>query len=144
LNNICEVLDRASKNYRERSSKFTGPAQWIDRKRVLKPDELQNGSEDEFLPDFSPDEEKKDDDVDEDVNPSIKRHCPTEHGVRGVEKLRLATHIENSLKQVTSQGVEGTLTAIEDLPKAHGINIDRDRYREMLSPCGGTTFVGYI
>ena len=31
LNNICEVLDRASKNYRERSSKFTGPAQWIDK-----------------------------------------------------------------------------------------------------------------
>ena len=95
-----------------------------------------------FFPFFSPDEEKKDDDEDEDDNPSIKRHCPNEHGVRGVEKLRLATHIENSLKQVTSHGVERTLTAIEDVSKAHGISIDRDRYREMLSQFGGTTFVG--
>ena len=36
------------------------------------------------------------------------------------------------------------MTAIEDLSKAHGINIDRDRYREIVSQCGGTTFVGYI
>ena len=59
LNYICELLDRASKNYRERSSKFNGPAQWIDKDEVLKPDEPQNASEDEFLPDFSPDEGKR-------------------------------------------------------------------------------------
>ena len=82
--------------------------------------------------------------MNEDDTPIIKRHCPTEHGVRGVEKRRLATHIEDSLKQVTSQDVEGNLSAIEDLSKAHGINIDHNTYRGILSQCGGTSFVGYI
>ena len=31
LHNNCEVLDQASSSYRERSLKFTGPAQWIDK-----------------------------------------------------------------------------------------------------------------
>ena len=142
LHYICEVLDRASSSYRERSLKFTGPAQWVE-KEVPEPDEPQNASGSVSLPNFSPDEGEKDDDVNEDDTPSIKRHCPTEQGTRGAEKLRLAAHIEDSLKQVTSQDVEGTLSAIEYSSKVFGINIDRDSFRDILSQCGGTTFVGY-
>ena len=100
--------------------KFTGPARWIDKEEVPKPDEPQNASESESLTNLSPDGGEKDDDRNEDDTPSIKRHYPTEHGIRGAEKLQLAAHIEDSLKQVTSQDVEGTLSAIEETSKAFG------------------------
>ena len=86
---------------------------------------------------------EKGDDTNDDT-PSIKRHCSTKHGTRGAEKLRLAAHIEDSLKQVTSQDIERTLSAIEESSKAVGININRDPYRNVISQCGKTTFVGYI
>ena len=143
LNNICEVLDRACRNHRDRSSKITGPSQWITKAHDSKSAERQNASGDESVPDFG-DSVTKDEDRDEDDVPSIKRHCTVEPGVFGVDKLRLATHIENSLKQVTPQGVEGTLTAIEDLSKVYGVKIDRDRCRNVLSQSGGTTFIGFI
>ena len=46
---ISELLDRASSSYRERSLKFTGPAQWID-KEFPEPEESENTSEVRVFP----------------------------------------------------------------------------------------------
>ena len=88
--------------------RFTGPAHWID-KEVPEPDESENASESESLANFSPDDSEKGGDVNEDDIPNHKRHRPAEQGTRGADELRLEAHIEDPLKQVTCQDVEGTL-----------------------------------
>ena len=67
-----------------------------------------------------------------DDTPTVKRHCTNKPGTRGEDEVRLEAHIEESLRQVTPQGIDGALSEIERSSRAVGINIGRESFRNIL------------